>query len=241
MNILKKNKYILSKENPNPNHPYYDLYITLGTIGKLFEVFSHFEMDFGTSRTSLRKISTFLRKTSQFFTKICTFFPRGTRTLIMLIKTYMFLWEPSKSDLRYSPICTYLRKISTFFTKIHTFFPRGVESPITHIMNYIFLWGRLRNNLRHSLTLKWTLEPQYIFKKNKYILTKNKYILKKNKYILFKGNPDPNNPYYDLYITFKTHRKWFEAFPHPEMDFGTPWIFLKKNKYILKKKYIYFL
>ena len=78
MNILKKNKYIfkknkyilkkkkykyiLSKGNPNPNHFYYDLYITLRTLGKLFEVLSYFKIYFEISRTSLKKNKYSLKK-----------------------------------------------------------------------------------------------------------------------------------------------------------------------------------
>ena len=98
--ILKKNKYIFSnifsKGNPNPNHIYHDLHISLGSLGKWFELFSHFKIDFGTS-------CTFLRKIKIFFTKISTFFSWSVRTPITLIMTYIFLWGPSGSDLMCFP------------------------------------------------------------------------------------------------------------------------------------------
>ena len=85
MYILKKNKYIFckniyifSKGNQESFHLYYDLYIPLGTLGKWFEMFSHFEMNFGTLRAYLRKINTSLMKINIFFRKISTFLPRGT-------------------------------------------------------------------------------------------------------------------------------------------------------------------
>ena len=42
----------------------------------------------------------------------------------------------------------------------------------------------------------------------------------KNTYIFFKGNWDLNHTYCDLYISLGTLEKWFEVFPHHEMDFG---------------------
>ena len=42
-------------------------YISLGTLGKWFESFSHFKMDFGSPCTSLRKIRIFFTKISTFF------------------------------------------------------------------------------------------------------------------------------------------------------------------------------
>ena len=73
----KKNKYILSKGNPNPNHFYYDLYITLRTLGKLFEVLSYFKIYFEISRTSLKKISTVLKKKVNSSQKYAHFFQGG--------------------------------------------------------------------------------------------------------------------------------------------------------------------
>ena len=56
---LHKNRYIFFKENRDLNHPYYDLYIPLGTLEKVFPCH---KKDFGTIRTSSRKISTFFTK-----------------------------------------------------------------------------------------------------------------------------------------------------------------------------------
>ena len=95
--ILYKNTCIFSKGNWHLNYPHYDLFILLETLKKWFEVFPQLEMDSRTPCRSLRKINT-------FFTKIHTFFSRGTKNPITYIMTYIFIWGPSRSDLRYSLI-----------------------------------------------------------------------------------------------------------------------------------------
>lgn len=65
--ILKKNTYSFLKVNQDPIRLYYIFNIHLGNIRKWFEPLPHPKFQFGTSRTSLRKIHTFI-------TKICIFF-----------------------------------------------------------------------------------------------------------------------------------------------------------------------
>ena len=106
-------------------------------------------------------------------------------------------------------------------------------------MTYIFLWRLSRSDLRHSLTSKWTLKPHiYISLRNisTFLLKINTFLTKKkNAYIFFNGNWDPYHPYYDLYISSRIFKKWFETFPLPEIDFGTSYTFLRKISIPLRK------
>ena len=73
-----------------------------------------------------------------------------------------------------------------------------------------------------------------------YILKKNKYIIHKNTYIFSIGNQDSNHTYYDLYSPLGTLKKWFEAFSHLKMDFGTLHTSLRKISVFFIKIHAFF-
>ena len=135
---------------------------------------------------------------------------------------YIFLWGPSRSDLRHSSYLkmyfgtppTSLRKIRIFLTKILTFFARGTRTSITLIINIPL--GTKRKWFEVFPHLKMGIEtPCISIKKCKYILKKNKYIIHKNMCISFKRKQDCNHPYSDLYIPLETLGKWFWRVPPP--------------------------
>ena len=78
MYIFHKNMSIFSKENQNPNHPCYDLYIHLW-----LKVFPYLKLDFRTPSTFLRKISSFFIKIKHIPHKNMYFFSKVN-------------WDPSK-------------------------------------------------------------------------------------------------------------------------------------------------
>ena len=168
--------------------------------------------------------------------------------------TYIFLWRLSRSDLRHSltskwtlkpHIYISLRNISTFLLKINTFLTKKKKKcvhflqwelgPVSPLLWPIYFFKDLQEVI-------WNIPPPWNRLWNLiYILKKNKYTLKKNKYILSKRNPNPNHPYYDLYISLGTLKKWFKAFPQFKMDFGTPHTFFRKISTFFTKIHTFFL
>ena len=82
--------------------------------------------------------------------------------------------------------------------------------------------------------------PWLIFEPT-YILKKNIGILHKNMYIFLKANRDLVRPYYVLNIHLENLRKWFEAFSHPEFQFWTSCISLRKISTFFHKNIYTFL
>ena len=83
----------------NPNHPYYDLSIHLRELKKWFKLFSHLEIQFGTSCTFLKKICTFLRIIHTVFTK----------------NTYIFIRKKQDPNHPYDDLNIHSRKLRMWF------------------------------------------------------------------------------------------------------------------------------
>ena len=116
MHILKKNTYIFLEANWDPIKPDYVLHIYLGNLENEFEPFSHPEIQFGTSCTFLRKIST-------FFTKIYTFFWRTSGPIKLNVLNIHLRGLGNEFELfsypemQFGTLCTFLKKICTYTLK----------------------------------------------------------------------------------------------------------------------------